>query len=58
VKEEIELIATFFRACSELVRFDLKLDFGFGVVDLLRFAGEMIRPSSGSSSCAGFGARG
>lgn len=58
MKEDIELIAAFLRACRELVRFDLKLDFGLGVVDLLRFAGKRIRPSSGSSSCAALSASG
>lgn len=58
VNDEIELIAAFFRAWSELERLDLRLIRGFGVDGLLVFGGDNIKPSSGSSSSGSDGTRG
>ena len=49
VNDDMELIAAFFRACSDVVRLDVNLDFGFGVACLLISGGDRIMFSSGSS---------
>lgn len=58
LNEDMELIAAFLSAWRDVVRFDVNLAFGFGVEARLEFGGDIINPSSGSSSPGGAGIKG